>query len=365
MIDGAQTLPNGDIISLTDMASVNSTASDNVRAPLLHHTLSRDGVRTSLRTVSHFPPTSPERVHRTTPLLLAVFSWWHLYYAVDFLVAASLWGASTWTSRLKPYQRAINPLDPDVHRKYHAGDIIPMSLVTSITIAVPLLTCLSYHLLLLISRCGHDYYIPANRAMKKHLVRESLAYVLHDTHHLVLALFLATGATKVMTDLFKVWMGRFRPDFLDRCQFDNAILECTGEHKLIRDGRESWPSGHTSASFCGMGLVSLYLAGKLSAWCVDEPPYGGRVFSLVLSVMPLIGAAYIGISRTEENKHHPTDVLSGAVLGFAIAYISYRLLYPSVFSGNRKLMKKPKGFSETSGYVTFDGENGQVPNPNA
>ena len=106
-----------------------------------------------------------------------------------------------------------------------------------------------------------------------------------------------------------------RPDFLDRCQFDLVLMECTVENKLVREGRESWPSGHASSSFCGMGLVSLYLAGKLSAWCVDEKPNDGRVFSLVVSVIPLMGAAYIAISRTEENKHHPTDVLSGGILG--------------------------------------------------
>ena len=95
---------------------------------------------------------------------------------------------------MKPYVREINVLDPDIQRPYHPGDIVPMKLVVFITIFVPFTCCLTYHLLLLVSRWGHAYYRRPNRVLRKYLVRESLAYIFHDAHHLALALLLATGS---------------------------------------------------------------------------------------------------------------------------------------------------------------------------
>ncbi|TPX32282.1 hypothetical protein SmJEL517_g04571 [Synchytrium microbalum] len=307
------------------------------------------------RQTTYFPPPT-EAAEQPRSLLTDLFPWWSFFYIVDFLVAAALWGLTTWTSSFQPYLREINLLDPDITRPFHAGDIVPMKLVAFLTVFVPMTCCIAYHALLLVSRWGHDYYRSDSRVIRKYLARESLAYLLHDFHHAALSLLLATGATKVVTDTLKAWMGRFRPDFLDRCDMDLIAMVCTGDPKIVRDGRESFPSGHSSSSFVGMGWVSLYLAGKLSAWCLDEKPNDGRVLSMILCVCPLMWAAYVAISRTEENKHHPTDVLAGSLLGLTIAYISYRMFYPNVFSGDRRAMKRPKGFTDEGEYDGLGGE---------
>ena len=53
--------------------------------------------------------------------------------------------------------------------------------------------------------------------------------------------------------------------------------------------------------FAGFGFLSLYLAGKLQCFTT-----GGRTQSwrVIVVVAPLLSAAVVGISRTQDNRHH-------------------------------------------------------------
>jgi hypothetical protein len=81
------------------------------------------------------------------------------------------------------------------------------------------------------------------------------------------------------------------------------------------------------ASFAGLGFLSLYMAGKLHIF--DER---GFVFKPLICLIPLLGAALIGISRIADYRHHWQDVLVGAIVGFGMAYFAYRQYYPSLSS---------------------------------
>ena len=50
----------------------------------------------------------------------------------------------------------------------------------------------------------------------------------------------------------------------------------------------------------------------------------------LIALAPLIGAALIAISRLEDYRHDPFDVTCGSLLGFLVAYFSYRRYYPSL-----------------------------------
>ncbi|KAI8904290.1 phosphatidic acid phosphatase type 2/haloperoxidase [Gorgonomyces haynaldii] len=111
----------------------------------------------------------------------------------------------------------------------------------------------------------------------------------------------------VLTDALKLMAGRMRPDFLDRCQLKNGA--CTGDLRLVQNGRKSWPSGHTSLSFystCFLGqLLTKY---KILGWtCL------------------LLLASWVSISRIEQHVHHPTDVASGCLLGIGVAFTATHL----------------------------------------
>jgi len=106
----------------------------------------------------------------------------------------------------------------------------------------------------------------------------------------------------------------------------SAICTQTDEF-IMRDGFRSFPSGHSSLSFAGLGFLSLYLAGKLHLF--DRRGHTGKAW---LSLTPLAGAALVAISRSMDYRHHWHDILVGSVLGLTLAYFSYRQYFPSLSS---------------------------------
>ncbi|KAL2499452.1 putative lipid phosphate phosphatase 3 [Abeliophyllum distichum] len=92
----------------------------------------------------------------------------------------------------------------------------------------------------------------------------------YDLHHSILGLLFSVLITGVLTDAIKDAVGRPRPDYFWRCfpdgkdaydQWGNVV--CHGDKSVIREGHKSFPSGHTSWSFAGLGFLSLYLSGKI------------------------------------------------------------------------------------------------------
>ncbi|KAI8050806.1 phosphatidic acid phosphatase type 2/haloperoxidase [Syncephalis plumigaleata] len=160
---------------------------------------------------------------------------------------------------------------------------------------------------------------------------------LFDLHQSVLGMLLTFTLTTIFTEIAKITVGRPRPDFLDRCkpnvradpEFGLSTVDvCTWtDKKIILDSMRSFMSGHTSTSFAGLGFLSLYMAGKLHIF--DER---GFVFKPLICLIPLLGAALIGISRIADYRHHWQDVLVGGIVGFGMAYFAYRQYYPSLSS---------------------------------
>ncbi|KAG0208016.1 hypothetical protein BGX28_000904 [Mortierella sp. GBA30] len=165
-----------------------------------------------------------------------------------------------------------------------------------------------------------------------------------DLHNGLLGLFLAEALVLIVTDSVKIAVGRPRPDFLDRCLslYDNDaqgtpvhLLEdpfnmlsnstiCT-RTELLKDGFKSFPSGHSSFSFGGLGYLSMYLAGKLHLF--DER---GHIYKSIVVLAPLILAALIAASRVANYRHHWQDVTVGAFIGALFAIFAYRQYYPSL-----------------------------------
>jgi diacylglycerol diphosphate phosphatase/phosphatidate phosphatase len=100
----------------------------------------------------------------------------------------------------------------------------------------------------------------------------------------------------------------------------------TDSHTL-HDGWRSFPSGHSSFAFAGLGFLSLFLAGQLHALRPRTDLARG-----LLALAPLLGAALIAISRCEDYRHDVYDVTIGSILGFLVAHFSYRRYYPALRS---------------------------------
>lgn len=88
----------------------------------------------------------------------------------------------------------------------------------------------------------------------------------HKVHVTILGLFISLILTSFLTDVVKNSVGRPRPDLLDRCK----PLKGTPKHALVtidvctetnqhvlHDGWRSFPSGHSSFAFSGLGYLAL------------------------------------------------------------------------------------------------------------
>ncbi|KAG6831169.1 hypothetical protein H0H92_012309 [Tricholoma furcatifolium] len=159
-----------------------------------------------------------------------------------------------------------------------------------------------------------------------------------DFHNSTLGLILGLAITGAITQFTKITVGRPRPDLLDRCQLPSGTTDpefgltywqqCTQTNKaILEDGFRSFPSGHSSLSFAGLGFFAFYIAGKLHLF--DRRGHAGKAW---LSISPFCAAALVAISRTMDYRHHWQDVLVGSILGTVVSYFSYRQYYPSLAS---------------------------------
>ncbi|KAJ0971542.1 hypothetical protein J5N97_019501 [Dioscorea zingiberensis] len=153
----------------------------------------------------------------------------------------------------------------------------------------------------------------------------------YDLHHAILGLLFSVLLTAVLTDAIKDAVGRPRPDFFWRCfpdgkdVYDNftTSVMCHGEKSVIKEGHKSFPSGHSSWSFAGLGFLAWYLAGKIKAF--DRR---GHVAKLCIVFLPLLAAALVATSRVDDYWHHWQDVFAGGLLGLVVASFCYLQFFP-------------------------------------
>ncbi|KAK3163837.1 hypothetical protein QOZ80_1AG0008960 [Eleusine coracana subsp. coracana] len=153
----------------------------------------------------------------------------------------------------------------------------------------------------------------------------------YDLHHAALGVLFAVLITAFFTDTIKPLVGRPRPDFFWRCFPDGKQLYdqvtgeviCHGEKSFLADGRKSFPSGHTSWCFAGLGFLSLYLSGKIKVF--DRQ---GHVSKLCIVILPLLIASLVGISRIDDYRHHWEDVFVGGLIGYITSVLCYLHFFP-------------------------------------
>ncbi|KAL2133835.1 hypothetical protein VTI74DRAFT_1558 [Chaetomium olivicolor] len=190
----------------------------------------------------------------------------------------------------------------------------------------------------------------------------------HKHHVALLGLVISLVLTSFLTDVVKNAVGRPRPDLLSRClprtgtPRDKLVTidVCTQtDHHTLHDGWRSFPSGHSSFSFAGLGYLSLFLSGQFRIFAHAAPGsltehtekvVRGDLVRALVCLMPLLGATMIAISRCQDYRHDVYDVCVGGLLGWTVAYWSYRRYWPRLGSGRcEEPYAGPPGSEEVAG----------------
>ena len=175
----------------------------------------------------------------------------------------------------------------------------------------------------------------------------------HKIHVTILGLVISILLTTCITDLLKDAIGRPRPDLIARCKPAKgtptnkmvSVEVCTEtKHHTLHDGWRSYPSGHSSFAFAGLGWIALLLASQLH---VLRPR--ASLMVVLTCLAPLLAAALIAISRLEDYRHDVFDVVSGSILGLMLTYFNWRRYYPSLLA---------TGCEEPYAQVAGSGKNG-------
>ncbi|KAK7110592.1 phospholipid phosphatase 5-like [Littorina saxatilis] len=224
----------------------------------------------------------------------------------------------TITDDANPYHRAVQPEELWLYRYPHTPDFYPGKLMWITVFSVPTAVFVGFY-----------------------IIRRNSEDLIQATLGVTLSIYI----TGCVTNFVKLAVGRPRPDFLSRCYpegppehislKDNWQWDCseTANPQLLTNGLKSFPSGHASLSFASLGYVSLYLAGKLQVFNRGR----GQGWRFVGSIIPVIWALMIAVSRTSDFHHHWQDVTVGGIIGLVVCYFCYRQVYPSLDKMNSYL----------------------------
>jgi len=156
--------------------------------------------------------------------------------------------------------------------------------------------------------------------------------------------------TATLTTMGKYFVAEPRPDFKIRClgsggtpTFDaSGHVICTGSTSVIREGRNAFPSGHSSTAHCFGTFATLYLLWFVYLRKIHLPWRNDKGCMTVMwyqishalfcaCLCPLFIALAIACTRVKDHMHSPADVTAGAFLGSIIAamYFFVRIIHQS------------------------------------
>ncbi|KAJ3191045.1 hypothetical protein HK101_008148 [Irineochytrium annulatum] len=253
-----------------------------------------------------------------------LLSWWRIGFLSDYLAVVAVFAIAILIDRAGPFLRPIDSLvlnDLDLSHPHLSNIVTNLQLVLlSVVFPCGVVVLVTVLRIVLALRSRNTGGLAASSI-------SPIAASLRDIHHYTLGLLLSVAVTMLVTDFMK---------------YSVNLEACTGDPKLVTDGRKSFPSGHTSLSFAGCTFLSIYLLAILEVMPVvtgslqfdvvghllpggamrgvaREYPVTGRSWRFAFALAPLFVSLYIAISRTQQYIHHPTDVLAGAILGIVIA----------------------------------------------
>ncbi|KAJ3414984.1 hypothetical protein HDV05_005815 [Chytridiales sp. JEL 0842] len=284
-----------------------------------------------------------------------LLGWWTWGYIGDYLTLIATITISQVLDNRPPFERPFDPLDKEISNP-NVPNIVTNTQLVLIGLMSPILISAFVSAVRVLYTLRFGQSNRSGPAIRKATV---IRQALQEWHTFLIGHLLSLVITNLFTNLTKSWAGRLRPDFLDRCKYDPITRQCTGNPNVIEEGRKSFPSGHASITFSAAAFLSLYLASIFQLWqfhsasprgaivpllsreerlaaatgggqqgvrrCrrANAYPVTGRAWMLVFALLPFLPAIYVGITRTQQYIHHPTDVIAGAIIGIVAALITH------------------------------------------
>jgi len=121
-------------------------------------------------------------------------------------------------------------------------------------------------------------------------------------------------------------------DFIYTCKNDSLTDELTQSTRM-NSAFKSFPSGHAGYSMAGCMSIALYLIGKFGTFSKRGR---SNAVTLVLPSLLVFLSIYTGLTRLEDFKHHPGDILVGWAIGAVFAWVSYTIYFPPVGSNKSR-----------------------------
>ena len=198
------------------------------------------------------------------------------YSIGDWIVTLILVVLGQWADKWPPIERDMRPQLHDSALQYPHTPLdqqqVPSKLLWRLSVFLPL-----FLLTFLVVRPPRG--VPASRLLSE--------LWLGMTSSVAMA-FLFTCVTKCL-------IGRLRPDFIARCAPMHGA--CTGSASVVMEGRKSFPSGHSTLVFSGLGFVSLAYGARLAD--LDTPRLGS-MWKLLVALGPWMLALWVGLSRISD-----------------------------------------------------------------
>lgn len=221
---------------------------------------------------------------------------------------------------------------PHYDRQFFEGDLaLSYYHYENDQVTVPML-----YMIILIIPVGTALYLCKYRDISDGLLSK---YIAHEIFILWCTFFaysmLATG---VSTEILKTVISRPRPSAFYLCNYlgytdavnsgnytnYNSLMKfgkvgtfdnCY-DQSMVSEAFSSFPSGHSSMSFCSMLVTCFIIRTMLNIKNVFT-------FCGILSYSPLIISAWIAVTRVQDNKHHEDDIFAGIFIGLICTLISW------------------------------------------
>lgn len=235
-------------------------------------------------------------------------------------------------AKVRPHCRDFEWSDPSINHPFTTKETFPMY---AVIIAVIFIAVIYF-----IGELCTKWKRPAG---KLNMCLHINGWIVTQAYSIILAF--------VFVNVSKLYAGRLRPDFIARLAREGITEANVGTltHKQLchaaRNGRLSFPSGHSGTSFAGYVPPCLYLMGLLRTL------NGGRVWLATLAMLPMILPVAVAVSRTVDYRHNFDDILCGSLCGALCGVFAVLISFRVSQRGEWTLRDHPDDTRETRAWL--------------